>query len=173
MRALNWEKGLATFGLLAAATVVLAGLNSYSVPLDSWKQFGERQQQTTTDWKAIELAIGRPGLIQPGDVFRVELPMSDLNLTLREVAQKPSFELDSYASFKQMGSQAIVIGNLVLMDDEVDHVVSGLLESGFNITKHPLGDAPHVSCIHFWASGDATTLARELRAALDQTNSVR
>src|SRR5713226_1872215 len=79
------------------------------------------------DWKTVERAIGKSGQLQPGDVFRIGMPRTDLAVTVRGVPVKAGFALVSYAAFKQVGDQAMVMGDLVLLDQEVPAVMSGLL----------------------------------------------
>ena len=78
------------------------------------------------DWKAVEQALGKSGL-QPGDVFRIGMPRTDLTVTVKGVPVKAPFALGSYAAFKQVGDRAMVMGDLVLLDQEVPAVMSGLL----------------------------------------------
>src|SRR5262245_23543838 len=78
------------------------------------------------DWKAVEQALGKPGQIQAGDVFRIGMPRSDLAVTVKGVPVKAGFALSSYAAFKQVGDRAMVMGDLVLLDQEVPAVMSGL-----------------------------------------------
>jgi len=66
------------------------------------------------DWKAVEQALGKAGQMQPGDVFRIGMPHTDLNVTVKGVPVKAGFALGSYAAFKQIGDQAMVMGDLVL-----------------------------------------------------------
>ena len=80
---------------------------------------------------AFEVAFRRAGLeggragarqagqVQPGDVFRVGMPRTDLSVTVKGVPVKAGFALGSYAAFKQMGQQAMVMGDLVLLDQEI------------------------------------------------------
>src|SRR2546423_15165029 len=79
------------------------------------------------DWKAVEQALGKPGQLQDGDVFRVGMPRADLSVRVNGGPVKPGFALGSYGAFKQIGDQAMVIGDLVLHDHEVPAVLSGLL----------------------------------------------
>src|SRR6266511_281325 len=75
------------------------------------------------DWKAVEQALGKSGQLQPGDVFRIGMPRTDLNVTVHGVPVAPTFALGSYAAFKQMGNdEAMVMGDLVLLDEEVTPV---------------------------------------------------
>lgn len=71
------------------------------------------------DWKAVEQALGKPGQVQAGDVFRVGMPRTDLSVNVKGVPVKAGFALGSYAAFRQVGDQAMVMGDLVLLDQEV------------------------------------------------------
>lgn len=79
------------------------------------------------DWKAVEQALGKSGQIQAGDVFRIGMPRTDLAVSVKGVPVKAGFALGSYAAFKQAGDHAMVMGDLVLLDQEVPAVMSGLL----------------------------------------------
>src|SRR5438094_10490571 len=128
------------------------------------------------DWKAVEQTLGKAGQLQAGDVFRVGMPRTDLSVTVKGVAVKAGFALGSYAAFKQVGDQAMVMGDLVLLDQEVPAVTSGLLSGRLAVTalhNHGPQASPRPFCLHSWATDDAVKLARGLKAALDQTNSAR
>jgi hypothetical protein len=86
------------------------------------------------DWKAVEQALGKSGQLQPGEVFRIGMPRSDLAVTVKGVPVKAGFALGSYAVFKQVGDQALVMGDLVLLDQEVPAVISGLFAGGLEVT---------------------------------------
>src|SRR5262249_4765953 len=104
-----------------------------------------------------------------GDVFRVGMPRTDLNVTVRGVAVKPGFALGSYAAFKQVGDQTMVMGDLVLLDAEVPAVMSGLFATGLEGTavhNHLNEMSPHVMYMHYEGHGDAVQLAKGLHAAL-------
>ena len=121
------------------------------------------------DWKAVEQALGKPGQIQPGDVFRVGMPRTDLAVTVKGVPVKAGFALGSYAAFKQMGDRAMVMGDLVLLDQEVPAVMSGLFSGGLEVTavhNHLNEMSPHVMYMHYEGHGDAVQLAKALRQAL-------
>jgi len=91
------------------------------------------------DWKAVEQAVGKTGQLQAGDVFRIGMPRTDLNVTVKGVPVRAGFALGSYAAFKQVGSDVMVMGDLVLLDQEVPAVMSGLFSGGLEVTAvHPL-----------------------------------
>src|SRR5216684_6225189 len=121
------------------------------------------------DWKAVEQALGKPGQMQPGDVFRIGMPRTDLNVTVKGVPVKAGFALGSYAAFKQIGDHAMVMGDLVLLDQEVPAVMSGLLSGGLEVTavhNHLNEMSPHVMYMHYEGHGDAVQMAKALRQAL-------
>jgi len=121
------------------------------------------------DWKAVEQALGKSGQIQPGDVFRIGMPRTDLAVTVQGIPVKAGFALGSYAAFKQVGDQTMVMGDLVLLDQEVPAVMSGLLSRGLDVTavhNHLNEMSPHVMYMHYEGHGDALQLAKALRQAL-------
>ena len=121
------------------------------------------------DWKAVEQALGKSGQLQAGDVFRVGMPRTDLAVTVKGVPVKAGFALGSYAAFKQVGDHAMVMGDLVLLDQEVPAVMSGLLSGGLEVTavhNHLNEMSPHVMYMHYSGHGDAVLMAKALRQAL-------
>src|SRR3989449_3374075 len=144
------------------STLVLVGLTVFV-------GISTRASASDPDWKAVEQALGKSGQIQPGDVFRIGMPRTDLAVTVRGVPVKAGFALGSYAAFKQVGDQAMVMGDLVLLDQEVPAVMSGLLSRGLDVTavhNHLNEMAPHVMYMHYEGHGDALQLAKALRQAL-------
>jgi hypothetical protein len=140
---------------LAAAVVIMTSVGAHAQP--------------EAEWAAVEQALGSKGAVQAGDVFRVGMPRSDLKVTVQGVAVRPAFALGSYAAFHKMGKGAMVMGDLVLLDEEVPKVMSGLLEGGLRITalhNHLNEMSPHVMYMHYSGQGDPVELAKALREAL-------
>src|SRR5262249_47401539 len=121
------------------------------------------------DWKAVEQALGKSGQVQAGDVYRVGMPRTDLSVTVKGVPVKAPFALGSYAAFKQLAGHAMVMGDLVLLDQEVPAVMSGLIAGGLEVTavhNHLNEMSPHVMYMHYEGEGEAVQLAKALRQAL-------
>jgi hypothetical protein len=121
------------------------------------------------DWKAVEQALGKSGRLQPGAVFRIAMPRTDLSFAVKGVPVKAGFALGSYAAFRQAGDRAMVMGDLVLLDQEVPGVMSGLFSNGLEVTavhNHLNEMSPHVMYVHYQGHGDAVQLATALRQAL-------
>lgn len=125
--------------------------------------------QTALDSAAIAKSIGRPGQSMEGGVYRVGFPRTDLHVTIGPVTLRAGFALGSYAAFIPEPEGTLVVGDLVLLENEIQPVMSALTSSGFEITavhNHLRGETPHVMYMHFAAVGDAVTLATNLRGAL-------
>jgi hypothetical protein len=121
------------------------------------------------DWAAVEQALGRSGQMMPGDVFRIGMPRTDLKVTVEDVPVQAGFALGSYAAFKQYDDGTMVMGDLVLLDQEVNGVMSGLFDHGFVVTalhNHLNNVSPHVMYMHYEGHGDPLELATGLHDAL-------
>jgi biotin operon repressor len=119
-------------------------------------------------WKPVEDAMGRPGTMM-GDVLRFGMPRRDLHVMVRGVAIKPGLALGSWAAFKKMGDQAMVMGDLVLTEDEIEPVMRKLQEGGIEIAavhNHLLGEQPRVLYMHIASHGDAVKMATAIHDAL-------
>jgi hypothetical protein len=152
-----------SIGVLAALT--LAGAAQSPTPIPTPKA------PAGLDVIAIDKAIGRSGQIN-GDVYRVTFPRTDLNVTIGGVAIKPGLALGSWAAFKSKGTQAVVHGDLVLTDPEVNPVISALQQHNFEITalhNHVIDETPSLMYLHYWGEGNAVTLAQNVRDALGRT----
>ena len=125
-----------------------------------------------SNWKQVEEAMGRPGQMQPGDVIKFGMPRKDLHVVLESVDIKPGLALGSWAAFKRDGSGAMVMGDLVLTEDEVEPVMMKLQEGGIHesaVHNHLIGDSPHVMYMHIASHGDAIQMAKAIHDALALT----
>src|SRR5256712_1943663 len=145
------------FRILNPAIVVLGLVAIVSTPAVA--------RAADPDWKAVERELGKSGQIQPGEVFRIGMPRTDLAVTVRGVPVKAGFALGSYAAFKQVGDHAMVMGDLVLLDQEVPAVMSGLLSGGLEVTagpKHPNEGSPPLMVMHHHGARGAGPMAEAL-----------
>lgn len=125
-------------------------------------------------WAAVDQALGRPGAAQPDGVRRYSFPRSDLTVQLDGVTIKPALALGGWLAFQPMGSNAVVVmGDLVLTPEEVNPVMSALLNGGVRVTavhNHLLRATPQTIYMHVWGKGDPTRLAATLHGALAQSH---
>src|SRR5215207_10791327 len=97
-----------TVTLLATVLVLVA----CSAPQGLLRPANAQQQAGAADWKTVGQALGKEGSMQPGDVYKVSLPRSDLRVTAGGVQLKPALALGSWVAFKRMGDAAMVMGDL-------------------------------------------------------------
>jgi hypothetical protein len=157
---------LGVMAFVAAAAFALVVL---SAPQSERGTTKASQQTTGTDWQAVAQALGKAGSMQPGDVYKVSLPRSDLKVTVNGVELKPALALGSWVAFKKMGQMTMVMGDLVLTEDEVTLVLTKLQEGGIDETamhNHVLHESPRVMYMHIHAMGDAVKIAQAIHDAL-------
>src|SRR5437660_9576334 len=124
-------------------------------------------------WQArVGEALGKAGSEAPGGIYRVGLPRTDLKATLDGVELKPGFALGGWLAFENMGEQGMVMGDLVLTEDEVTPVMTKLAAGGVEVTalhNHLLRNKPFTMYMHVLGHGDPVTLAAVLHTALAES----
>lgn len=124
------------------------------------------------DWKMVAKAFGKAGTDMPDGVYRIGLPRTDLKVSLDGVALKSGFALGGWVAFEPMGDQAMVMGDIVLTQDEVNPVMKKFEESGIEITalhNHLLRAEPMTLYMHVLGQGDPVTLATAIHEGLALT----
>ena len=131
------------------------------------------QAVPTGTWASVDAALGRAGAAQPGGVMKYAFPRGDLQVIADGVQLKPALALGSWVAFRPMaGGHSMVMGDLVLTEDEVTTVMRTLQAGGVEQTavhNHVLHESPRVMYMHISAHGDATDIARTIRTALGAT----
>jgi Domain of Unknown Function (DUF1259) len=123
------------------------------------------------DWKKVDEAIGRSAAVS-GDVHRYGFPRSDLNVTLDGVTIRPTLALGGWTAFKPAHGGAMVMGDLVLLDTEINPVMAKLIENGIEITavhNHVLRGNPATYYMHISGHGDPVKLATAIRTGLAES----
>jgi len=120
----------------------------------------------------IDEALGRSGQ-KTGNVYRVGFPRSDLHVSVSGTEIKPGLALGSWAAFSGTDSDAMVMGDLVLLQDELNPVIGTLRSAGFEITavhNHLIGESPRILYAHYMGHGEVSQIAKSLRAALAKSH---
>ena len=123
------------------------------------------------DWEKVDAALGRKGAVS-ADVHRYGFPRSDLTVTLDGVTIKPALALGGWVAFKPMHGEVMVMGDLVLLETEVNPVMAKLIENGIEITavhNHLLRANPAPFYMHVGGHGDAVKMATAIRTALAES----
>lgn len=121
-----------------------------------------------TDWTKVDEVLGHKAAVT-GDVHRYGFPRTDLNVTLDGVTIKPALALGGWVAFKPMHGGVMVMGDLVLLETEINPVMAKMIESGLEITaihNHLLRGNPATFYMHIGGHGDALKLANAIHAAL-------
>src|SRR6266568_3562321 len=148
----------------------LAGL-SFAISTAMLSQMPPKSD-SASDWKSVESALGRSGKPQPGDIYKFGLPRTDMHVTVDGVPIKAPLALGSWLAFRKIGDQAMVMGDLVLAESEVEPVMLKLQQEGIEQTalhNHVLNESPRVMYMHISGHGDPVKLARALHDALALT----
>jgi biotin operon repressor len=123
------------------------------------------------DWEKVDAALGRKGAVS-ADVHRYGFPRSDLTVKLDGVTIKPALALGGWVAFKPMHGEVMVMGDLVLLETEVNPVMAKLIENGIEITavhNHLLRANPAPFYLHVGGHGDAVKMATAIRTALAES----
>src|SRR6266568_6385586 len=129
-------------------------------------------QETKLNAAKIDELTGLKGKLNDQEgVYKVSSPRTDIKISVDKWEMPPFMGLTSWAAFMPgMKDGAMVMGDLVLMQDEVNPVMSSALDNGLQVTalhNHFFFDEPRVCFMHIGGEGDTPTLAKGVRAALD------
>jgi hypothetical protein len=120
------------------------------------------------DWQKVDDAFGRKPAVS-GDVHRYGFPRTDLTVTLDGVTIKPALALGGWVAFKPMHGESMVMGDLVLLETEINPVMLKLIEGGLEITavhNHLLRASPATFYMHVGGHGDPAKMAAVIHDAL-------
>lgn len=120
--------------------------------------------------------FGQSAKALPGDVMKYSWPRRDLHVIVGSTKVLPALALGSWAAFHGTGAQAMAMGDLALLESEVNPVIRELQAGGFEIMaihNHLLGESPHVLYVHFMGHGEEAALGRTLAGALEKTRTPR
>jgi Domain of Unknown Function (DUF1259) len=123
------------------------------------------------DWKQVDTALGKTAAVS-GEIHRYGFPRTDLNVTLDGVTIKPTFALGGWVAFVPAHGNVMIMGDLVLLETEINPVMKKLLDSGLSITavhNHLLRASPATFYMHVGGQGDPVKVATAIREALAES----
>src|SRR5471032_255837 len=124
------------------------------------------------DWEKVDATFGRKAAVVSGDVHRYGFPRTDLKVTLDGVAIRPALALGGWIAFMPAHGGAMAMGDLVLLETEINPVMAKLIEGGLEITavhNHVLRGNPATFYMHVGGHGDPVKMAAAIRAALAES----
>jgi hypothetical protein len=132
---------------------------------------GARAQEMPADYQEVLRSLGRKGDFKAG-VLKVNIPRADLKMTIQGVSTPTPFGFGGWVAFtKGTDGTEVMMGDLVLLQEEVNPVMSSLLDNGIEVTalhNHFFWDDPHVYFMHVHGMGKAADLSKRIKPGLDQ-----
>ncbi len=147
--------------LQAAISTTLMWTPQADAQMNTQSMTGQTARQPVFD-KIEQLTQSKGQYIEQEGVYRVGFPREDITETVAGVKVTPPMGLSVWAAFKMMGNNAMVMGDLVLQEDQVNPVLSAALDNGLQVTaihNHFLWDSPRVMFMHIGGEGNAETMA--------------
>lgn len=127
-------------------------------------------QEMPPAYKDVLTTLGRQGDFKD-NVLKINIPRSDLQVTVANVATPTPFGFGGWiAMTKGTGGKEVMMGDLVLTQEQVNPVLSALLDNGLEVTalhNHFFWEEPRLFFMHVHGAGGAADLAREVKPALD------
>lgn len=131
---------------------------------------GAMAQTMPADYDGVLKTLGKSGDYK-ANVLKVNIPRNDLKVTIDGAATPTPFGFGGWlAMTKGDGGNDVMMGDLVLLEDEVNPVMSALLDNGLEVTalhNHFFFESPRIFYMHVHGHGKAADLARKAKPALD------
>ncbi|MCY9667417.1 DUF1259 domain-containing protein [Paenibacillus alginolyticus] len=144
---------------------VMAALAQTRTPLT---QPSAVQQPSSFDWSKVEAIMGQKGH-RTGNLIQFNIPRTE-TITENKMVIPPTMGVASPINFQSVGNKAAIVGDFVLLANEVNPVIHALTEHGITVMaihNHFLVESPRLFFMHFWGFDDPEKLARGLKAALE------
>src|SRR6187455_992658 len=129
------------------------------------------------DTAAIESITGIAGTMNAAEnVYKISKPRTDIKPSVDRWTLPPFMGITSYAAFMPIVGGTMVMGDTVLLEDEVNPAMSAALDAGLEVTalhNHFFFESPRVMYMHIGGTGNAATLAAGVKKVLDRVTSVR
>jgi len=126
-------------------------------------------QEVPVDYQGVMKSLGRTGDFKDG-VLKVNIPRNDLRVTIRQRSIPTPFGFGGWVAFtKDASGMDVMMGDLVLTEDEVNPVMSALLGAGLDVTalhNHFFWEQPRIFYMHVHGHGRAADLATQLKPAI-------
>ncbi len=149
--------------LFATICLLLCGLSAFA-------------QDMPSDYQEVLKSLDRKGDFKAG-VLKVNIPRNDLKMTIQGFSTPTPFGFGGWVALtKAADGSDVMMGDLVLLQDEVNPILSALLDKGIDVTalhNHFFWDDPHVFFMHVHGMGKAADLARQVKPGLDLIGHVK
>jgi Domain of Unknown Function (DUF1259) len=127
-------------------------------------------QEMPADYQQVLKTVGKSGDYK-ANVLKVNIPRNDIHVTIDNLAVPTPFGFGGwFAMTKGDGGDDVLMGDLVLLQEEVNPVMSALLDNGLEVTalhNHFFWETPRIYYMHIHGHGKAADLAEHIKPALD------
>jgi hypothetical protein len=126
-------------------------------------------QEMPADYKAVLSALGKTGDFKDG-VLKVNVPRNDLRVTISQRPAPTPFGFGGWVALTKGEGMDVLMGDLVLTEDEVNPVMSALLQNGLDVTalhNHFFWEQPRIFYMHVHGMGSPADLAKRVKPAID------
>jgi hypothetical protein len=130
-----------------------------------------KPEEKSNEWLKVENAFGVKGNLEDG-IFEVKFPRTDLDVALQNIPLHTGFAVTSEVDFQMHENKALMIGELALVNSEVEGVLKKMGDNGITVTaihNHLMNENPPIMWIHFMGDGDPVVLAEKFRDVLTAT----
>jgi hypothetical protein len=141
--------------MISAAALLIAGVAA--------------AQEIPPDYAAVLTTLSKKGDFKDG-VLKVNIPRNDLRVTISERSAPTPFGFGGWIALTKGTGADVMMGDLVLTEDEVNPVMSAVLDNGLDVTalhNHFFWEQPRIFYMHVHGRGSAAELARRIKPALD------
>jgi hypothetical protein len=153
---ISWAISTRIWAAIACACITLLGTVAYAEDVN---------------WQKVDETLGRTPAVS-GDVHRYSFPRGDLSVTLDGLTIKPALALGGWVAFKPMHDGVMAMGDLVLLETEVNPVMAKMIAGGLEITavhNHLLRASPATFYMHIAGHGDPAKIAIAIHGALAES----
>jgi Domain of Unknown Function (DUF1259) len=126
-------------------------------------------QDVPADYQQVLTTLGKQGDFK-ANVLKVNIPRNDLSVTVKNIKTPTPFGFGGWVAFTKGTGMDVMMGDLVLTEDEVSPVMSALLDNGLEVTalhNHFFWEQPRIFYMHVHGHGVPGELARKLKPAID------
>ncbi|MFP5110566.1 DUF1259 domain-containing protein [Neobacillus sp. C211] len=158
--------------ITAFLVVVLISDISFTIVTDAASPNHLNSKNLLPEWQLVEKEIGRTGVMKPDEILYISLPRNDLKVTVKGTPIRTGLALGGWVAFKKIDSRAMVMGDLVLTEKEIQPVMSELFNQGIQVSalhNHLLGETPRIMYLHIQGHGNPVQLAKVISSGLQLT----
>ena len=152
-----------------AIDLMMKNVAAASAPVGASASSPAAPPQLGFDSASLAKIIGAPGE-QNGAVYKITIGRADLSVKEMGAMINARMGLNTWAAFTGTADNAVVAGDVAMLGKEVTPVLTAMRKAGLSVVSlhhHMIGTQPEIYFLHYWGEGNAETLARGVKSAID------